>query len=65
MFEIYRENFQGKYWLPTYISSDDYLRMPEADDLHVRLVVRSTEFKRAFSTTEQGSAQQAPSLTPR
>jgi hypothetical protein len=45
MFETYRENFQGKYWLPTYVSSDDYIKNPNADELHLRLVVRSTDFK--------------------
>lgn len=44
MFEIYRENFQEKYWLPTYISSDDYSGSADAE-LHLRLVMRSTDFK--------------------
>jgi len=45
MFEVYRENFQGKYWLPSYISSDDYIDVPNADQMHIRLVVRSSDFK--------------------
>jgi len=44
MFEMYRENFQQKYWLPTYISSDDYSGSGDAE-LHLRLVIRSTDFK--------------------
>jgi len=44
MFEMYRENFQGKYWLPTYISSDDYSGSIDSQ-LHLRLVIRSTDFK--------------------
>jgi len=44
MFEMYRENFQQKYWLPTYISSDDYSGSGDAE-LHLRLVMRSTDFK--------------------
>jgi len=66
MFEIYRENFQGKYWLPTYISSDDYLHQPDQDDLHIRLVVRSTDFKLVGSAASQDAAQQkAAVLSPR
>lgn len=29
MFETYRENIEGKYWLPTYIRSDDYYKLEE------------------------------------
>jgi hypothetical protein len=44
MFETYRENFQDKYWLPTYTSSDDYTTSGD-EELHLRLVVRDTDFK--------------------
>ncbi len=29
MFETYRENVDGKYWLPTYIRSDDYFKLED------------------------------------
>jgi hypothetical protein len=45
MFETYRENFQDKYWLPTYINSDDFINKPDGNQVHLRLVVRSTDFK--------------------
>jgi hypothetical protein len=45
LFETYRENFQGKYWLPTYTSSDDYINQQDAEPLQLRLVVRATDFK--------------------
>ncbi len=45
MFETYRENFQSKYWLPTYTRSDDYFKSEGNDELPLRLVVRSTDFK--------------------
>jgi hypothetical protein len=45
MFETYRENFQGKYWLPTYTSSDDVVKDPDGQEVPVRLVIRSTNFK--------------------
>ncbi|MFZ3378905.1 MAG: hypothetical protein WA211_15135 [Candidatus Acidiferrales bacterium] len=45
MFETYRENFQGKYWLPTYTRSDDYLKSEQNDELPLRLVIHCTDFK--------------------
>src|SRR5271154_5457569 len=45
MFETYRENFQEKYWLPTYTRSDDYFKSEGNEDMPLRLVVRSTDFK--------------------
>ena len=45
LFEIYRESFQDKYWLPTYIRSDDYLKIPDEDDLHLFMIVHSSNFK--------------------
>jgi hypothetical protein len=54
MFETYRENFQDKYWLPTYTSSDDYTRSGD-EELHVRLVVRETDFKLNSPTSSDGT----------
>lgn len=75
MFEIYRENFQGKYWLPTYTRSDDFIKGAEDEDVPLRLVIRSTEFKLHSSDlqTDTGSppspsqpaAQQPPAPSPR
>jgi hypothetical protein len=45
LFEAYRQNFQGKYWLPTYVRSDDYIKNPGEDELHLWLIVHSTDFK--------------------
>ncbi len=45
MFETYRENFQGKYWLPTYTRSDDVIKTSDDQEVPVRLVIRSTDFK--------------------
>jgi hypothetical protein len=57
MFETYRENFQEKYWLPTYTNSDDYVDGPEGTQLHVRLVIHSTDFK---VTPPPGAAAPVP-----
>ena len=45
MFETYRENFQSKYWLPTYTRSDDYFKSEGNEDMPLRLVVHSTDRK--------------------
>jgi len=45
MYDIYYQNLQGKYWFPTYISSDAYIQQKGGTELHVRLVIRSSEFK--------------------
>ncbi len=44
IFETYRENVDGKYWLPNYMRSDDTL---DLKDIHVpvRLVIKWTEYK--------------------
>lgn len=59
MFDVYRENFQDKYWLPTYISSDDYVTTKDSGDLHIRLVVHSTDFKLS-SAAQPAPASPAP-----
>ncbi len=45
MFETFRENFQEKYWLPTYTRSDDYIQGSDNSELHLHLVIRNTGFK--------------------
>jgi hypothetical protein len=47
MYETFRENFQEKYWLPTYTRSDDFIEDPKVGELHVRLVIHDTDFKLA------------------
>ncbi len=59
MFETYRENFQQKYWLPTYTRSDDFFKSDQSDDLPLKLVIRATDFKR-----NEAPAEGAPSGTP-
>jgi hypothetical protein len=61
MFETYRENFQSKYWLPTYTRSDDYYKSDGNEDMPLRLVVHSTDFKvRAAAAEPEGAATAAP-----
>jgi hypothetical protein len=45
MFETFRENFQDKYWLPTYTRSDDFMENEKVGELHIRMVIHDTDFK--------------------
>ncbi|MGA8011170.1 MAG: hypothetical protein WB949_01955 [Candidatus Acidiferrales bacterium] len=58
LFETYRENFQDKYWLPTYTTSDDYFGAAGEEEFQLRLVIRSTDFK------PNASGGAAPTLAP-
>jgi len=60
LFETYRENFQDKYWLPTYTISDDYGNDASETEFHLRLVVRSTDFKPATPSSEQTAPTNPP-----
>jgi hypothetical protein len=62
MFEMYRENFQQKYWLPTYIVSDAYVDPGKDDELHLRLVLRSSGFK--LNSLAGPASAPTPALAP-
>jgi hypothetical protein len=59
LFEIYRENVDGKYWFPTYLRSDNALRVKDAE-IPIRVVVKWTDFKPASTD----SATPSPVATP-
>jgi hypothetical protein len=61
MFETYRENFQSKYWLPTYTRSDDYFKSEGNEDMPLRLIVHSTDFKVRTATAGAGGPATATS----
>ena len=68
-FETYREQIDGKYWFPTYTSSDEVLTFPNGQVAHVRLRVKLSEFARARGTSkiiEEGEIidESAPKPTP-
>ncbi len=44
-FETYRENIEGHYWFPTYTHADDMLHF-SSGDVHIRMTVRYSEYKR-------------------
>jgi hypothetical protein len=59
IFETYRENVDGKYWLPNYMRSDDTLNLKDAN-IPVRLVIKWTEYK----LPSAAAPASAPSSTP-
>src|SRR6201988_534592 len=63
MFETFRENFQDKYWLPTYTRSDDFIENEKVGELHIRMVIRDTDFKLAGPGAQPpatGNANEGP-----
>ena len=60
MFETYRENFEDKYWLPTYTASDGELKLDDGSTLPVKLVIRDTNFKRRSDVPAAASSAPAP-----
>ena len=45
-FDTYREQIDGRYWFPTYTSADEELEFPHGQTVHIRMVVRYTDYKR-------------------
>lgn len=64
IFETYRENFQEKYWLPTYTRSDDFIKRADEEDLPLRLVIRSTDFKLHNPQGEGAAAAPSSAAAP-
>jgi hypothetical protein len=60
LFETYRENFQDKYWLPTYTTSDDFIGTTTDDQFQLRLVIRSTDFKPNAAAAPAAPSPNAP-----
>ncbi len=44
MFETYRENIDGKYWLPTYSRSDETIKS-QAGETRMRLTIRYSDYR--------------------
>jgi hypothetical protein len=45
----YREQFEDKYWFPTYMRSDEILHFVYGENVHLREVIKYTNYKRADS----------------
>jgi len=63
-FENYRENIEGHYWFPTYTRADDVLHFKMGDDVHVRIAVHYSNYKRFTSTIKIGNATQIDPQKP-
>jgi hypothetical protein len=64
MFETYRENFQNKYWLPTYTRSEDSIPGPNNSELPLRLIIHSTNFKVSGPGTSPAAQSPNPAAPP-
>ncbi len=56
-FETYRQQIDGKYWFPTYTYADDELNFKTGQSVHIRILVKFTDFERLrgrASVIEQG-----------
>jgi hypothetical protein len=61
IFETYRENVDGKYWLPNYMRSDDTLNLKDMN-VQVRLVIKWTDYK---PIPTAGAAPAPPAAPPK
>ncbi|HZO99182.1 MAG TPA: hypothetical protein VFD30_02710 [Terriglobia bacterium] len=66
-FTTYREQIDGKYWFPTFTMADDTLYFA-AGPVHIRQVIKYTDYKQFKSTVKNISAtptdQPAPGAAP-
>ena len=75
-FESYRENIDGRFWFPTYISIDDVLEFKKGPSVHLKGVVRFTNYRKfggrirvaddgeAANEDEVKSAEKKPGTKP-
>lgn len=64
MFETYRENFEDKYWLPTYTASDGQVKLDDGTEVPVKLVIRDTNFKRRTDAAPAASSPTSSAAAP-
>lgn len=70
IFETYRQQIDGHYWFPVYTYSDDQLDFPKGNSVHLRMLVRYTDYKRFRSKVRitdvenQEEIQSQPTPTP-
>lgn len=50
-FTTWREQVDGKYWFPAYTLTDDTLHFRTGPDVHIRQVIKYTDYKRFGSTS--------------
>ena len=65
-FETYRQQIDGKFWFPVYTSADEELVFKDGNAVHIRLVVRYTDYKRfqgRVRVIEEGDPGDLPNET--
>jgi hypothetical protein len=56
-FRTYRQNIEKGYWFPVYTRADDYLHF-RSGDVHIRMTIRYSNYKRYGSTVKMGDAKE-------
>jgi hypothetical protein len=56
-FRTYRQNIEKGYWFPVYTRADDYLHF-RTGDIHIRMTIRYSNYKRYGSTVKIGTARE-------
>jgi hypothetical protein len=58
-FESYRENIDERYWFPTYIYADDVLDFKRGPSVHIKMVVKFTNYKKFTGRIRLGDEGEA------
>lgn len=56
-FRTYRQNIEKGYWFPVYTRADDFLHF-SSGDVHIRMTIRYSDYKRYGSTVKMGQAKE-------
>jgi len=56
-FRTYRQNIEQGFWFPVYTRADDYLHF-RSGDVHIRMTIRYSNYKRYGSTVKVGTARE-------
>ncbi len=54
-FRTYRQNIEQGFWFPVYTRADDFLHF-SSGDVHIRMTIRYSNYKRYGSTVKMGKA---------
>lgn len=63
-FETYREQIDGRYWFPTYAHTDEEIVFSTGDVLHVRGLVRYSDYQRGKGTLRVIDEDETPPAQP-
>jgi len=56
-FRTFRQNIEEGFWFPVYTRADDYLHF-HSGDVHIRMTIRYSNYKRYGSTVKMGTARE-------